>query len=122
LKIFSPKGGELLEKILFVGGGEYTIHIGSYGLRGIQLPENYKQNFEVWSEGPSLRLPWRSRRSKRLSPQRNKFQFNEKKCKELRISFTKNHPEYAPIVINDIPIEIVTTIKLVGLNISNNLK
>ena len=53
---------------------------------------------------------------------RNKFQFNEKKCKELRISFTKNHPEYAPIVINDKPIEIVTTIKLLGLNISNNLK
>jgi hypothetical protein len=24
--MFSPKGGELLEKILFVGGGEYTIH------------------------------------------------------------------------------------------------
>ncbi|CAB4032223.1 RNA-directed DNA polymerase from mobile element jockey, partial [Paramuricea clavata] len=53
---------------------------------------------------------------------RNKFQFNEKKCKELPISFTKNHPEYAPIVINDKPIEIVTTIKLLGLNISNNLK
>ena len=53
---------------------------------------------------------------------RNKFQFNEKKCKELRISFTKDHPEYAPIVINDKPIEIVTTIKLLGLNISNNLK
>ena len=53
---------------------------------------------------------------------RNKFQFNEKKCKELRISFTQNHPEYAPIVINDKPIEIVTTIKLLGLNISNNLK
>jgi hypothetical protein len=53
---------------------------------------------------------------------RNKFQFNEKKFKELRISFTKNHPEYAPNVINDKPIEIVTTIKLLGLNISNNLK
>ena len=53
---------------------------------------------------------------------RTNFQFNEKKCKELRISFTKNHPEYAPIVINDKPIEIVTTIKLLGLNISNNLK
>ena len=87
--MFSPEGGELLEKILFVGGGEYTIHIDSYGLRGIELPGNYKQNFEVWSEGPSLRLLLRSRRSKRLSPQRNKFQFNEKKCKELRISFSK---------------------------------
>ena len=29
---------------------------------------------------------------------------------------------YAPIVINDKPIEIVTTIKLLSLNISNNLK
>ena len=71
--MFSPKGGELLEKILFVGGGEYTIHIDSYGLRGVQLPENYNQNFEVWSEGPSL---WRCRRSKRLSPLRSWLRFS----------------------------------------------
>jgi hypothetical protein len=37
------------------------------------------------------------------------------------MSFKKNrHPEYAAIGINDKPIEIVTTIKLMGLNISNN--
>jgi hypothetical protein len=25
----------------------------SFGLIGIQLPEKYKENFDVWSEGPS---------------------------------------------------------------------
>ena len=31
----------------------------------------------------------------------NKFQLNETKCKELRISFAKFKPDFAPIRIND---------------------
>jgi hypothetical protein len=31
---------------------------------------------------------------------RNKFQFNEKKGKELRISFTKNHPDLLLSMVN----------------------
>ena len=52
----------------------------------------------------------------------NKFQLNETKCKELRISFAKFKPAFAPIRINDKDIEVVTSVKLLGLNISNDLK
>ena len=52
----------------------------------------------------------------------NKFQLNETKCKELRISFAKFKPDFAPIRINDKDIEVVTSLKLLGLNISNDLK
>ena len=51
----------------------------------------------------------------------NKFQLNETKCKELRISFAKFKPDFAPIRINDKDIEVVTSVKLLGLNISNDL-
>ena len=53
---------------------------------------------------------------------RNKFQINEAKCKELRISFAKCKPHFEPIVINDKLIKVVTSVKLLGLNISNDLK
>ena len=43
----------------------------------------------------------------------NKFQLNESKCKELRISFAKSAADFAPIVING---------KAVGLNISSDLR
>lgn len=53
----------------------------------------------------------------------DKFQLNEEKCKELRICFsTKNNPTLDPIVINDQPIEVVTVAKILGLNVSCNLK
>ena len=49
----------------------------------------------------------------------NKFQLNESKCKELRISFAKPAAVFAPIVINGEAIEVVSTVKLLGLNISS---
>ena len=45
----------------------------------------------------------------------NKFQLNESKCKELRISFAKPAADFAPIVINGKAIEVVSTVKLLGL-------
>ena len=45
----------------------------------------------------------------------NKFQLNELKCKELRISFAKSAADFAPIVINGKAIEVVSTVKLLGL-------
>ena len=51
----------------------------------------------------------------------NKFQLNESKCKELRISFAKPTAVFAPIVINGEAIEVVYTVKLLGLNISSCL-
>ena len=50
----------------------------------------------------------------------NKFQLNESKCKELRISFAKPAAVFAPIVINGEAIELVSTVKLLGLNISSD--
>ena len=54
----------------------------------------------------------------------NKFQLNESKCKELRISFAKSAVDFAPIVINGKAkiIEVVSTAKLIGRNISSDLR
>ena len=52
----------------------------------------------------------------------NKFQLNESKCKELRISFAKSAADFAPIVINGKAIEVVSIVKLLGLIISSDLR
>ena len=52
----------------------------------------------------------------------NKFQLNESKCKELRISFAKSAADFAPIVINGKAMEVVSTVKLLGLNTSSDLR
>ena len=52
----------------------------------------------------------------------NKFQLNETKCKELCISFAKRKPDFAPIRINDKEIEVVTLVKLLGLNILSGIR
>ena len=52
----------------------------------------------------------------------NKFQHNETKCKELRISFANSVADFAPIVINGKAIEVVRTVKLLGLNTSSELR
>ena len=41
---------------------------------------------------------------------------------ELRISFAKPAAVFAPIVINGEAIEVVSTVKLLGLNISSDLR
>ena len=50
------------------------------------------------------------------------FQLNERKCKELMISFARNEPEFDPIWVNRQTLETVTSVKLLGLNISSDLK
>ena len=50
------------------------------------------------------------------------FVLNEEKCKEMRISFRKTDPSFDPVVINDKSIELVESVKILGLNISNDLK
>ena len=52
----------------------------------------------------------------------NRFQLNVPKCKELRISFAKTEPKFDPIVANSKPLEIIETAKVLGLNISCDLK
>jgi len=51
----------------------------------------------------------------------NKFQLNADKCKELRISFAKQQSNINPVIVNNNPIKVVDSAKLLGLTISNNL-
>jgi len=53
---------------------------------------------------------------------KNKMKLNAKKTKTMTISFKKKPNVLEPIVIKGSEIETVTSFKLVGLNISNNLK
>ena len=53
----------------------------------------------------------------------DKFQLNETKCKELLINFnTKNPTSFDPVVVNGMPIDLVTNAKILGLNFSNDLE
>ena len=52
----------------------------------------------------------------------DKFQLNKTKSKELQISFSKSVDPFDAVTINSKPIEVVTSVKLLGLTISNNLK
>ena len=53
----------------------------------------------------------------------DKFQLNETKCKELLINCnTKNPTSFDPVVVNGMPIDLVTSAKILGLNISSDLK
>ena len=51
-----------------------------------------------------------------------KFLLNECKCKEMRISFTKTEKFFSLVMINNVPLEVVPHAKILGLNISDNLK
>ena len=52
----------------------------------------------------------------------HKFELNESKYKELWITFAKTVPQFDPILVNEQPLETVSTAKLLGLNISHDLK
>ena len=51
----------------------------------------------------------------------NRVQLNTDKCKEMRISFTKSQQEFEPILINSDALEVVDSVKLLGLNIFSDL-
>ena len=51
----------------------------------------------------------------------NRVQLSTDKCQEIRISFTKSQQEFEPILINDDALEVVDSVKLLGLNISSDL-
>ena len=51
----------------------------------------------------------------------NRMQLNSDKCKELRISFAKNQPDFSAIVVDGQALEVVQNAKLLGLTISNDL-
>ena len=51
----------------------------------------------------------------------NRVKLHTEKCKELRLSFVKNEPQFLPIVVDGKELERVTRAKLLGLTISSNL-
>ena len=51
----------------------------------------------------------------------NRFQLNIDKCKEIRISFSKNNPDLPPLFINGQELEVVQNAKLLGVTITDNL-
>ena len=46
---------------------------------------------------------------------------NREKCKELRISFSKDQPVFDPIVLNGQPLEVVKSAKSLGVKLTNNI-
>ena len=52
----------------------------------------------------------------------NWMRLNAKKCKELRLCFFKEKPQLSPLSIDDQPLEVVTSHKVLGLIIQNDLK
>ena len=51
----------------------------------------------------------------------NRVQSNADKCKELRISFAKEQRAFDPVIIEGKEVELVTSTKLLGLTIANDL-
>ena len=51
----------------------------------------------------------------------NRVQLNADKCKELRVSFAKEQRVFDPVIIEEKEVELVTSTKLVGLTIANDL-
>lgn len=49
-------------------------------------------------------------------------QLNESKCTELRISFAKKQPTLHPVEVNANPLEVVTSAKILELNVTSDLK
>ena len=51
----------------------------------------------------------------------NRFQLNINKCKEIRISFSKNNADLPPLFINGQELEVVQNARLRGVTITNNI-
>ena len=51
----------------------------------------------------------------------NRVQLNSDKSKELRISFAKKSEAFDPVVVDGKEVEVVNSIKLLGLTITNDL-
>jgi hypothetical protein len=52
-----------------------------------------------------------------------RFTLNEDKCKEMRVSFSKSEqPDISPVRINNKEIDLISSAKILGLTIRNDLK
>ena len=57
-----------------------------------------------------------------LKSANNGKQLKESKCKELCINFSTGESSFDPIIVNNKDIEVVHSVKLLGLTITDNLK
>ena len=53
---------------------------------------------------------------------RNNMSLNPRKCKEILVCFWKNNPNFPPMIVNEQPIEVVKSAKLLGLIFKDDLK
>ena len=54
--------------------------------------------------------------------QQNKFELNPLKCKEIMVNFSREQPDYPPILVNGTIIERVKKAEVLGLVITDDLK
>ena len=54
--------------------------------------------------------------------EKNDMRLNTKKCKEVLICFWKHKPDVSPLILNNQPIEVVKSAKLLGLTFNDHLK
>ena len=58
-----------------------------------------------------------------IFPVTNNMSLNPQKCKEMSINFMYNHNfVLSPIILGDNVVDLITTYKLLGVYISNDLK
>ena len=53
---------------------------------------------------------------------RNNMSLNPRKCKEILVCFWKNNPNFPPMIVDEQPIEVVKSAKLLGLIFKDDLK
>ena len=53
---------------------------------------------------------------------RNNMSLNPRKCKEIFVCFWKNNPNFPPMIVDEQPIELVKSAKLLGLIFQDDLK
>ncbi len=53
---------------------------------------------------------------------RNNMSLNPRKCKEIFVCFWKNNPNFPPMIVDEQPIEVVKSAKLLGLIFQDDLK
>ena len=52
----------------------------------------------------------------------NNMSLNPRKCKEILVCFWKNNPNFPPMIVDEQPIEVVKSAKLLGLIFKDDLK
>ena len=74
------------------------------------LSRNQDSNFQTILEGI---MQWCAR---------NNMSLNPRKCKEILVCFWKNNPNFPPMIVDEQPIEVVKSAKLLGLIFKDDLK